>query len=130
VDEVTSVTETQTRPQIDDNTILRAPAAVIERTRMAPVVIDPAAPNWVATDERGLRILRYLDGRTPLRDVVRSYAADAGLDLGRAWLHVDTFVREAWRERFISTDGAVPVPYLGRGVFANGSTARILDPGE
>jgi radical SAM protein with 4Fe4S-binding SPASM domain len=117
VDEVTSVAQTQTRYQIDDNTVLRAPAAVIERTPTASVAIDPAAPNWIATDERGLRILRYLDGRTPVRDVVRTYAADTGLDLGRAWLHVDTFARDALRRQFISTDGAVPLPYLGRAAY-------------
>src|SRR5918996_1658389 len=100
--------------RIDDSAVLRAPAVVIEPTTGAFVAIDPAAPNWIATDERGVRILRHLDGRTPLRDVVRAYAADADLDVGRAWLHVDTFVRDALRQQFISTDGAVPVPYLGR----------------
>jgi radical SAM protein with 4Fe4S-binding SPASM domain len=105
------------QPRIDDQTVLRAPATVIERAEGAAIAIDPAAPNWIATDERGLRLLRYLDGRTPLRDVVRAYAADAGLDLGRAWLHVDTFTRDALRQQFISTDGAVPVPYLGRAAY-------------
>ncbi|MCA1563389.1 MAG: methyltransferase domain-containing protein [Acidobacteria bacterium] len=100
--------------RIDDSAVLRAPATVIEPTAGAFVAIDPAAPNWIATDERGIRILRRLDGRTPLRDVVRAYAADADLDVGRAWLHVDTFVRDALRQQFISTDGAVPLPYLGR----------------
>lgn len=107
----------QIRSQIDDSTVLRAPAVVIEETATASVAIDPAAPNWVATDARGMRILRYLDGRTPLGDVVRAYAADAGLDLGRAWLHVDTFARDALRQEFISTDGAVPLPYLGRATY-------------
>src|SRR5918996_4492132 len=103
--------------RIDDSAVLRAPATVIEQTATAAVAIDPAAPNWIATDDRGLRILRYLDGRTPLGDVVRAYAADAGLDLGRAWLHVDTFARDALRQQFISTDGAVPLPYLGRATY-------------
>jgi radical SAM protein with 4Fe4S-binding SPASM domain len=102
----------QTR--VDDQTVLRAPATVIERAAGAGIAIDPAAPNWIATDERGLRILRYLDGRTPLGEVVRRYAADSGVDLAHAWLHVDTFARDALRQRFISTDGAVPLPYLGR----------------
>jgi 7,8-dihydro-6-hydroxymethylpterin dimethyltransferase len=97
--------------------VLRAPATVIERTAMACIAIDPAGPNWMATDERGLQILRHLDGRTPLRDVVRVYAAEANQDLGRAWLHVDTFARDALRQQFISTDGAVPLPYLGRATY-------------
>lgn len=103
--------------QIDDQTVLRAPATVVEHAAGGAIAIDPASPNWIVTDERGLRILRHLDGRTPLRDVVRAYAAESGLDLGRAWLHVDTFARGALRQRFISTDGAVPVPYLGRATY-------------
>ena len=105
----------QTR--IDDQTVLRAPATIVERAAGAAIAVDPAAPNWIATDDNGLRILRYLDGRTPLRDVVRAYAADSGLDLARAWLHVDTFARDGLRQRFISTDGAVPLPYLGRAAY-------------
>ena len=103
--------------RVDEETVLRAPATVLERAGGAAVAIDPAAPNWIATDERGLRILRYLDGRTPLGEVVRRYAADSGLDLARAWLHVDTFTRDALRQHFISTDGAVPLPYLGRATY-------------
>jgi len=103
--------------RIDDQTVLRAAASVVERAAGAAIAIDPAAPNWLVTDERGLRILRYLDGRTPLRDVVRAYAADSDVDLGRAWLDVDTFVRDALRQQFVSTDGAVPIPYLGRAAY-------------
>jgi hypothetical protein len=87
---------------------------VVERAAGTAIAIDPAAPNWIATDERGLQILRQLDGRTPLGQVVRSYAAEAGVDMARAWLHVDTFARDALRQGFVSTDGAVPMPYLGR----------------
>lgn len=102
---------------IGDRTILRAPALVIEHTGGACVAIDPASPNWIVTDARGEAILRRLDGRTPLGEVVRSYAAETGLDLHQAWLHADTFVRDALRQRFISTDGAVPQPYLGRAAY-------------
>ena len=104
-------------PHINDQTVLRAPATVVERAGGAAIAIDPASPNWMVTDERGLRILRLFDGRTPLSDVVRAYAADSELDLARAWLHVDTFARDALHQQFISTDGAVPVPYLGRSAY-------------
>ena len=107
--------------RIDDSSVLRAPATVIEHAADAFVAIDAAAPNWIATDERGVRILRYLDGRTPLKDIVSAYAADAGLDVGRAWLHVDTFVRDALRQQFISTDGAVPLPTGALGVLIFGA---------
>ncbi|MBI2222259.1 MAG: methyltransferase domain-containing protein [Acidobacteria bacterium] len=102
---------------VTDQTVLRAPATVVERAEGAAIAIDPAGPNWIATDERGLRILRHLDGRTPLGEVVRAYAAESGLDAARAWLHVDTFTRDALRQQFISTDGAVPLPYLGRAAY-------------
>jgi radical SAM protein with 4Fe4S-binding SPASM domain len=117
MDKVATMSGNHIQALIDDQTVLRAPAAVFEHAAGATVAIDPAAPNWLATDDRGLRILRYLDGRTPLRDVVRAYAADSGLDFSRAWLHVDTFARDALRQRFISTDGAVPLPYLGRDTY-------------
>ena len=103
--------------QLTDTTILRAPASVIERAGGALLAIDPAQPNWIATDERGVAILRRLDGRTPLADVVREYARETGLDNHRAWLHVETFARDGLRQRFISTDGAVPQPYLGRAAY-------------
>ena len=113
-------------PHVDETTVLRAPASVIERTPGGLVALDPAAPHWIATDERGNAILRRLDGRTPLGDVVRSYANETGLDLTRAWLHVETFARDALRQGFVSTDGAVPVPYLGRAVYLRTDRLREL----
>src|SRR2546425_2893162 len=112
--------------QVDDTTVLRAPATVVERTRGATVAIDPSSPHWIATDERGISILRRLDGRTPLGDVVRSYAADNRLDMSRAWLHVETFVRDALRQGFVSTDGAVPLPYVGRAAYLRTDRLREL----
>jgi radical SAM protein with 4Fe4S-binding SPASM domain len=103
--------------EITEKTILRAPATVVERAGPALLAIDPASPNWITTDERGVSILRRLDGRTPLGEVVREYAEEVGTDVHRAWLHVETFARDALRQRFISTDGAVPQPYLGRAAY-------------
>ena len=37
--------------------------------------------------------------------------------MSRAWLHVETFVRDALRQGFVSTDGAVPLPYVGRAAY-------------
>jgi radical SAM protein with 4Fe4S-binding SPASM domain len=102
---------------MNDSTVLRAPASVVERAGGALLAIDPAAPNWIATDERGVRILRRFDGRTTFGDVVRDYAAEQGIGPGQAWLQVDTFARDALQRKFLSTDGAVPVPYLGRAAY-------------
>jgi radical SAM protein with 4Fe4S-binding SPASM domain len=105
------------RHQVDETTILRSPATVIERTGDALVAIDPASPHWIATDARGIAILRHLDGKTALGDVARAYGAEEGLDMSHAWLHVETFARDALRQGFVSTDGAVPIPYLGRATY-------------
>ncbi len=104
-------------PVVDERTVLRAPAHVVERTAEGYVALNPAAPHWIATDERGLQILARLDGRTPLGEVVTAYAGQMRLDPTRAWLHIETFARDALRQGFVSTDGAVPVPYLGRATY-------------
>lgn len=111
---------------LDDTATLRAPAYTTTRTSGAIVALDPAKPNWVVTDERGIRLLTLLDGRTPLREVVSAYAAETGLDVARAWLHVETFTRDALRHDFISTDGAVPVPYLGRSAYLQTDRLREM----
>jgi len=111
---------------LDGTTILRAPASAIERSGHALLAIDPASPNWISTDERGIDILRLLDGRTPLAEVQRVYASRTGLDLARAWLDVETFARDALRQGFVSIDGAVPVPYLGRAAYLRTDRLREL----
>lgn len=102
---------------LDDGTTLRAPAYTTTRLSTGVLALDPARPNWIATDDRGIRLLALFDGKTPLGDVVAAYAADARLDVARAWLHVETFTRDALRQGFLSRDGAVPVPYLGRSAY-------------
>ena len=102
---------------IDDKTMLRAPAYSVRAVPGGTVALDPAAPHWIGTDERGLRLLGRFDGRTPFAEVVRDYATDSGLDVTRAWLHVETFAHDGLRHRFLSTDGAAPAPYLGRSAY-------------
>jgi radical SAM protein with 4Fe4S-binding SPASM domain len=111
---------------LNDTTTLRAPAYTTTRASGAIVALDPAKPNWIVTDERGIRLLTMLDGKTPLRDVVSAYAAQTGLDVAKAWLHVETFARDALRQDFVSTDGAVPVPYLGRSAYLETDQLREM----
>src|SRR5574341_160131 len=75
------------------------------------VLLDPETPNWIATDERGARILAWLDGRSSLEEVQASYAREHGVELATAWLHVDRFVREAERRGFASPAPKHPAPY-------------------
>ena len=102
---------------IDDKTMLRAPAYSVRDVPGGTVALDPAAPHWIGTDERGLRLLGRFDGRTPFAQVVRGYATESGLDVTRAWLQVETFAHDGLRYRFLSTDGAAPAPYLGRSAY-------------
>jgi radical SAM protein with 4Fe4S-binding SPASM domain len=102
---------------LDEATILRAPAYMTTKLGGAMLALDPSAPNWISTEDRGVRLLALFDGKTPLRDIVARYAAEMHLDVTRAWLHVETFARDALRSQFLSTDGAVPVPYLGRAAY-------------
>ena len=108
----TSVLEMLT--YIEDDTLLRAPAFSVVKVSEGTVAVDPAFPNWIVTDDRGTLLLEQFDGRTSFADIVKRYAVQSGLNATRAWLHVETFARDALRQGFLSTDGAAPVPYLGR----------------
>ena len=99
---------------IDDRTLLRAPTFSLLRVPGGAVAVDPALPNWMTSDDRGIQLLGQFDGRTAFSDIVKGYASRSGLDATRAWLHVETFARDALRQGFLSTDGAAPAPYLGR----------------
>ncbi len=102
---------------LDDRSLLRAPAFTVVPVPGGSVALDPAAPNWIATDERGVQLLSRFDGRTPLGQVVKDYASHASVDMVRAWLHVETFARDGLRQGFLSADGAAPAPYLGRAAY-------------
>ena len=112
--------------RIDDKTILRAPEYSVWRVSGGTVALDPARPHWIGTDERGLALLGRFDGRTPFVQVVRDYATESGLDVTRAWLHVETFAHDGLRHGFLSTDGAVPAPYLGRSAYLDTERLREL----
>ena len=110
---------------IKDKTMLRAPEYSVSHVSGGAVAIDPAKPHWIGTDERGLRLLGRFDGRTPFVQIVRDYATDSGLDVTRAWLHVETFAHDGLRHGFLSTDGAAPAPYLGRSAYLD--TERLQE---
>lgn len=57
--------------------------------------IDAEGPNWVATDDRGAKILSALDGRTSLGELAKTLQLDA--DPAKSWQHVLSFVQDAWR---------------------------------
>ncbi len=103
--------------RLDNDVIVRVPGYVSTKTANTVIALDPAAPNWIAIDDRGARLLALFDGKTPLREIVPRYAAEMHLDLARAWLHVETFARDVLRGGFASTDGATAAPYRGRAAY-------------
>jgi len=89
------------------------PHVTLERNGLV-VLLDPEAPNWIATDGRGARILSWLDGRSSPDEVTARYAREFGVDLAKAWLHVDRLVRQAERRGFASREPRSAAPYAGR----------------
>lgn len=81
------------------------------------VLLDPKAPNWIAMDGRGARILSWVDGRSSLDELAARYAREFGVDLAKAWLHVDRLLREAERHGFASRQPRFAAPYAGRASF-------------
>src|SRR5438477_9618667 len=77
-------------------------------------LLDPEAPNWIATDTRGARILSYMDGHTSFEEAAARYARDFAVDAAKAWHHVDYFVREAARSGFVGREPFAREPYAGR----------------
>lgn len=102
---------------LDDKTLLHAPNLSLIPVPGAIVALDPQKPNWISSDERGVNVLTRFDGRTPFGEIVAEYAAKSGLDVAQAWLHVETFARDALRQGFVSVVGADSVPYLGRSAY-------------
>ena len=121
----------RTPTYIEDTTILRAPAFSLLNTAAGPIALDPSSPNWVASDDRGVRLLGQFDGRTPFADVVKHYAASSGLDATRAWLHVETFARDAVRRR-VSLDQRSCAGALSRArrLSPDGSPSGTLGSGQ
>jgi len=90
-----------------------APHVTLERDGLV-VLLDPETPNWIATDARGARILSWLDGRSSPDELVGRYARKFGVDLAKAWLHVDRFLRDAGRRGFAGREPRQTAPYPGR----------------
>ncbi|MBI4551960.1 MAG: methyltransferase domain-containing protein [Candidatus Latescibacteria bacterium] len=100
--------------EFNETLILHTPQLAVETYDGVGFVIDPEAPNWIGTDQRGIRILSYLDGRRSFGEVVTLYAQEHGVDLAKAWLHCHDFLKEAMRSHLASTTPFFRPPYTGR----------------
>lgn len=97
-----------------ETAVLHTPALTFLERDKIHLAIDGDGPNWLATDARGERILRLVDGRRTVNEVVRDYAAATGTELLKAWMHVTSFVDAARRQGLISDAPLSRPPYRGR----------------
>jgi len=101
-------------PHISEKTVLHAPPLYAFREGEIDYFLDSEAPHWIAVDERGAEILRWLDGRKTFGDLVARYASQKGLEAGKAWLHVHDFLQSCLRAGFLSESPFERPPYVGR----------------
>lgn len=100
--------------ELGEKTVLHTPYYTQFEHNGSSVLVDPEGPNWIATDTRGARILNYIDGKRSFNDIVNSYCAEYGIDAAKAWLHVNTFLKDAIREKFVNFVPYTRPPYTGR----------------
>ncbi|MGQ0792516.1 MAG: methyltransferase domain-containing protein [Deltaproteobacteria bacterium] len=100
--------------ELGDKTVLHAPQYSQLNSSGLFVLIDPEGPNWISTDSRGARIMSYVDGKRNFDDIVKQYSCEYSLNSAKAWVHVDSFVKDALREKFLSLNPYSRSPYSGR----------------
>ncbi|HEY4001518.1 MAG TPA: methyltransferase domain-containing protein [Candidatus Xenobia bacterium] len=71
----------------------------------AVVALDASRPHWVATDDRGRRLLELLSDGLPWAEVLSRYQASRGISSTQAWLEADTFVQALARADFPLANG-------------------------
>jgi MoaA/NifB/PqqE/SkfB family radical SAM enzyme/SAM-dependent methyltransferase len=111
---------------ITEKTVFHVPELVRLEVAGATLLLDPDAPNWAAVEERADRLLRRLDGVTPVGNVVAGYAADHGLEAGKAWLHVHDCLRELRRAGLVRHEPFRRARYPGRAALGEPETPAEL----
>ena len=97
-----------------ETAVLHTPALTFLERDKINLAIDGEGPNWLATDARGERILRLVDGRRTLNEVVREYAAGTGIELLKSWMHVTSLIDAARRQGLVSDAPFQRPSYRGR----------------
>ena len=112
---------------LSSETKLHPPARLqVEERDGLFVLLDPEAPNWLATDDRGAWIVGRFAGGRAFGDVVRKYASRNDLSWPEAWQHVDTVVRDALRHKMLTDGEPANGTYPGREAFLNGQPLAEL----
>ncbi len=78
------------------------------------LLVDPEGPHWITTDSRGADLMRALDGRKRLSEIVANYRKTHRLNWAKAWLDCRSFFQDALRTGFISEQPFHRAPYPGR----------------
>ncbi len=99
---------------VDAATVFFAPEVYPVSKDGLTLMIDPEAPHWIATDPRGEKILRDLDGRRNVTEVISRYVDAFQVDWAKGWLDCQTFLTDALRAGFIATTPFHRAPYPGR----------------
>ncbi len=85
----------------------------IERDTLC-LLIDPETPNWIVTDKRGSRIVSDIKECKTVGKMICDYANDFNIDHTRAWLEIDTFLKDLIRYKFLSSVPVKKTDYVGR----------------
>lgn len=97
------------------NEILHTPSySKLNSNNGLQIFIDPEGPNWIGTDDRGSRILGFIDGKRTFDEIVNLYSTELNLPPAKAWVHVDSFIKDSIREKFVSLNPYTRPPYTGR----------------
>jgi MoaA/NifB/PqqE/SkfB family radical SAM enzyme/SAM-dependent methyltransferase len=94
--------------------------------------VDPEAPNWIAVDARGERILSEIrsgqEAGAPVAfgSLVAHWAAAHQLEAGKAWVHVHDFLRALDRAGLLADAPFVRAPYPGRAALIRPAGLREL----
>lgn len=81
-------------------------------------LIDHESPNWIVVEEDGARLIDQIGEAkgSPITfgGLVGRYVAENGIEAGKAWLHVHSFLRALDRAQMLSDEPFVRDPYTGR----------------
>ncbi|MFQ5962757.1 MAG: methyltransferase domain-containing protein [Candidatus Scalinduaceae bacterium] len=90
------------------------------------LLIDPETPNWIVTDKRGSQIVSNIKKCKNVRKLIFDYANDFDMEQTRAWLEIDTFLRDLIRCKFLSSEPVKKTAYVGRSNFIHAEKLNEL----
>ena len=102
---------------LESGTRLHVPELSLFEDDGLSYAVDPAAPNWIVVEPEGRRLLDAIagaDGGLTFGALVSRYAAERGLEAGRAWVAVHDFLGALERAGVLANQPFVRQPYPGR----------------